>query len=214
MQGSCTVAHALHRNAHLVQKRHMEVHERRIWRQPDVPPTLDRPRTPAQDKDREVGVRMSIAVADPAAIQDHRLIEERAIAVGGRTQSVKQMSEHLRVEDVDLRQFGEPLRIVAMVRHEVVRLGNTDLGIGPVAQFAADAVDDAGNTALHGAASQGEDTVVQFLVNQGAKLDVRNEYGETPWMIVAGFGLRRAGVNIDHPTTAELLRALGADTSH
>jgi hypothetical protein len=33
-------------------------------------------------------------------------------------------------------------------------------------------------------------------------------------MIVAGFGLRRGGVNIDHPTTAELLRALGADTSH
>ena len=76
------------------------------------------------------------------------------------------------------------------------------------------AVDDAGNTALHGAATQGADTVVQFLVDHGAELDVRNAYGETPWMIVAGFGLRRGGVNIDHPITAELLRALGADTSH
>ena len=83
-------------------------------------------------------------------------------------------------------------------------------------EFGADinAVDDAGNTALHGAATQGADTVVQFLVDQGAELDVRNAYGETPWMIVAGFGLRRGGVNIDHPITAELLRALGADTSH
>ena len=76
------------------------------------------------------------------------------------------------------------------------------------------ALDDAGNTALHGAATQGADTVVQFLVDQGAELDVRNAYGETPWMIVAGFGLRRAGVNIDHPTTADLLRVLGADTGH
>ena len=48
----------------------------------------------------------------------------------------------------------------------------------------------------------------------GAELDVRNDYGEPPWMIAAGFDFRRAGVNIDHPITAEFLRALGADTSH
>jgi len=84
------------------------------------------------------------------------------------------------------------------------------------AELGADinASDDAGNTALHGAATHGADTVVQFLVDQGADLDVRNAYEETPWMIVAGFGLRRAGVNVDHPTTAELLRTLGANTSH
>ena len=88
---------------------------------------------------------------------------------------------------------------------EIVKL-MVDLGVD------VNAFDNSGSTALHGAASQGFNTVVEFLVKQGADLDVRNEYGETPWTIAAGMGLRRAGVNIHHPSTAEMLRALGADT--
>lgn len=37
--------------------------------------------------------------------------------------------------------------------------------------------------ALHGAAYKGVDAVVQFLVDRGAKVDVFDEYGQTPLSI-------------------------------
>src|SRR5262249_6009269 len=39
------------------------------------------------------------------------------------------------------------------------------------------AVNQAGNTALHGAAARGFNAVVQFLVERGARLDVKNRRG-------------------------------------
>src|SRR5262249_634227 len=42
------------------------------------------------------------------------------------------------------------------------------------------AVDSRGQTAVHGAAFQGFDDVVQFLVEHGAKLDVKDRQGKTP----------------------------------
>jgi hypothetical protein len=37
-----------------------------------------------------------------------------------------------------------------------------------------------GNTALHGAAGRGHDRVVEYLVEQGARLDLMNTAGQTP----------------------------------
>jgi ankyrin repeat protein len=48
------------------------------------------------------------------------------------------------------------------------------------------AVNDRGETALHGAAYRGANTIVQFLVDKGAKLDVRSKQGWTPWTIANG----------------------------
>jgi len=74
------------------------------------------------------------------------------------------------------------------------------------------AVDGLGNTALHYAAYLRRDTIVQLLVDQGAKLDVPNEYGETPmWLselIVQFAGGGR--VEVAPSTTGALLRKLGA----
>jgi ankyrin repeat protein len=67
----------------------------------------------------------------------------------------------------------------------------------------------AGDTALHGAASRGFDTVVAFLAQRGAKLDVKNERGQTPLALAAG----HRGASDDsggHQSTADLLRKLGA----
>src|SRR5439155_17304000 len=45
------------------------------------------------------------------------------------------------------------------------------------------AADDSGITALHYAAFSRLDSVVQFLVEKGASLDVKNKFGETPlWL--------------------------------
>ena len=70
-----------------------------------------------------------------------------------------------------------------------------------------------GQTALHGAATQGFDRVVRFLAERGAALDVRDKRGFTPLDaaigLAGGFGFDgRSGVNRE--STAALIRALMA----
>ena len=73
------------------------------------------------------------------------------------------------------------------------------------------AVDSRGQTALHGAAFQGYDDVVQFLAAHGAKLDVKDRNGKTPLDSAKGLA---GGVGFDgsssqpHPTTAALIEKL------
>jgi ankyrin repeat protein len=75
------------------------------------------------------------------------------------------------------------------------------------------AVDNQGDTALHGAAQKGWDHVVQFLVDHGAKLDAKDKKGHTPLdaamglMGNGGFDGSRQDV---HESTAALLRKLMA----
>jgi ankyrin repeat protein len=74
-------------------------------------------------------------------------------------------------------------------------------------------VDNQGETALHGAAQKGLDQVVQFLVDRGAKLDIKDKKGHTPLdaamglMGNGGFDGSRRDV---HESTAALLRKLMA----
>ena len=48
------------------------------------------------------------------------------------------------------------------------------------------AANDRGETALHGAAYRGANTIVKYLVEKGAKLDARSKQGWTPWTIANG----------------------------
>ncbi len=74
------------------------------------------------------------------------------------------------------------------------------------------AVNDFGQTALHGAVYMGGTVIAPYLVAQGAEMDVINGRGQTPWMIAAQ-GEYRAGSFYRHEETAEVLEALGADTT-
>jgi ankyrin repeat protein len=73
------------------------------------------------------------------------------------------------------------------------------------------AVDNRGQSALHGAAFWGLDEVVQFLVDRGAKLDVKDKQGRTP--LDAAMGLA-GGVGFDgqssvpRPSTTALIQKL------
>ena len=49
------------------------------------------------------------------------------------------------------------------------------------------AVNDLSETALHGAAFRGVNIVVEYLVEQGARIDARDRNGWTPWAIAYGF---------------------------
>jgi ankyrin repeat protein len=79
------------------------------------------------------------------------------------------------------------------------------------------AVNQAGDTALHGAASLGYDPVVQLLADKGAQLSVKNTRGQTPLAALtrgrgqaAAAGAADPSRQIAHPSTADLLRKLGA----
>jgi uncharacterized protein len=75
------------------------------------------------------------------------------------------------------------------------------------------AIDRQGDTALHGAAQKGDDQVVQFLADHGAKLDIQDKKGRTPLdaanglMGNGGFDGSRRDV---HESTVALLKKLMA----
>jgi ankyrin repeat protein len=74
------------------------------------------------------------------------------------------------------------------------------------------AVNQAGDTALHGAASEGYRDIVQLLVDKGAKLDARNDRGQTPLAMTSADFLSAGGAYgvRDHKAARALLIRLGA----
>ena len=78
------------------------------------------------------------------------------------------------------------------------------------------ALGEYGWTALHGAAYNGFDEMIQFLVGKGAKMDIIDQFGQTPLSIA--MAVTTAGIGADyfhvprfpHPTTVDLLLKLGA----
>jgi ankyrin repeat protein len=65
-----------------------------------------------------------------------------------------------------------------------------------------------GETALHGAANRGADTIVQFLVDNGADLNAKSKPGFTPLDVAMG----KATIGqlpVPHDSTVALLRKLG-----
>ena len=83
-----------------------------------------------------------------------------------------------------------------------------------LAELGADvnAVNEAGDTALHGAAWREQaDSIIQFLVARGAELDAKNNIKWTPLVIAEG--IHTSGNFVKSDTTAALLRTLGAAPS-
>jgi uncharacterized protein len=66
------------------------------------------------------------------------------------------------------------------------------------------AVNDAGDTAVHGAVQRGSEALIRFLAAHGARLDVKNKQGRTP--------LDVASARREHAGTAALLRQLLGQT--
>ncbi len=68
------------------------------------------------------------------------------------------------------------------------------------------AVNDRGETALHGAASRGSNAIVQLLVDRGARLDATNKRGFTPLNVANGEG--NTATFQRRPETVALFREL------
>jgi uncharacterized protein len=69
-------------------------------------------------------------------------------------------------------------------------------------------VADTGETAMHAAAYRGANSIVQYLFDRGAKLDVPDLAGRTPLKIA--MGVEYGNSFATHPHTEQLLRKLGA----
>lgn len=73
------------------------------------------------------------------------------------------------------------------------------------------AVNDRGETAMHGAAARGADQIVEFLAARGAKLDVKNKAGRTPLDVAMGIGGVANTGGSAHESTGALIRKLMAN---
>src|SRR6185436_11262553 len=78
-------------------------------------------------------------------------------------------------------------------------------------------VSSQGDTALHGAATQGYNRVIRLLVARGALVGVKNKLGQTPLQAALRVGGReRVAADVaeagpdPHQQTIDLLRQLGA----
>jgi ankyrin repeat protein len=70
------------------------------------------------------------------------------------------------------------------------------------------AVNSMGLTALHGAANRGSDDIIRFLVDKGAKIDVKDAEGRTPMTWAEGVFLATHPAK-PKPTSITLLKSLG-----
>ena len=122
--------------------------------------------------------------------------------------------------DVGLRTKAEGTPLMAAaglgrVPGEVKVLESDTLAAAKLAvELGADVnrVDAVGNTALHYAGFLRRDTLIQFLADQGATLDVKNKYDETPlWAAELVMQFSGGGTfQVRQSSTGELLRTLGA----
>ena len=111
-----------------------------------------------------------------------------------------------------------PLMMAAGVGHApgITRSGEAEAmeAVYLLVELGADvnAVNDRGDTALHGAAWREQaDSIVQFLVDRGANMDAKNNREWTPLVIAEG--IHTGGNYIKSDSTTALLQKLGATPS-
>jgi ankyrin repeat protein len=75
------------------------------------------------------------------------------------------------------------------------------------------AVNDRGDTAMHGAAARGADLIVQFLADHGARFDIKNKQNRTPLDVAMGVGGVANTGGIAHQSTVALIQRLSAGPS-
>src|SRR5207247_2383926 len=76
---------------------------------------------------RHVDWRMGVAVAHAAAPEEHRVIEQAALAVRSGLQALEKLSEDPDLPRVDLHQVSDLLRFIAVMRDVVPRLGHAEI---------------------------------------------------------------------------------------
>ena len=163
-------------------------------------------RTPPQFGFASLRFRVSLAGATPfllAAMDANVEVMRRLAAAGADTRAATDENTTPLMVAAGLGQVPAETRVTGDGAVEAVRL---------VLELGGDVNDlnQAGRTALHGAAHIRSDAIVQLLVERGAPVNVEDRRGITPLMIAEGGGhILLPGLG--GGSTAELLRALGSD---
>jgi hypothetical protein len=92
---------------------------------------LDRSGAPTHNNRGERAVSMPIAVADAAAKQEDRMIEQRAVAVRCGSKFLEVIREQRHVIGLDLGALLHLLRLVLVMSQRMMGFGNANLRIRP-----------------------------------------------------------------------------------
>ena len=94
------------------------------------------PDSAAECHEWQVQGAVRVAVTHAGAVEQERVIEDRAVTVRRRPQLLHEFGEQLHVMQIDQRMLGDLRGFVAMVRDGVMRVGHAEVGVGPHAEFA------------------------------------------------------------------------------
>ena len=126
---ACAVAEFVHRNADFVEQCDVKIGQRRAFRVNQMASAFEAAGASAHDHGREWAVRVAIAVAEPRAVKDDRVVEQRSLAVARPLQSFEERREQRRVMYLDLRALLELFGIVLVVRNLMMRIRDAELRI-------------------------------------------------------------------------------------
>src|SRR3954462_13848825 len=127
---SGTVANLFGGYAHPIQQRQVEVRHRRVFGIDDVIVAAEAAAA-TDDEDGKVFVEMAIAVAQAAAVDDDRVVQQRTVSIRRLLELTDESREPLPVPRVPDRDLLDPLRVAAVVSERVRRVRHADLRIGP-----------------------------------------------------------------------------------
>jgi ankyrin repeat protein len=152
----------------------------------------------------EADIMRLLAAAGGDALSGHKdgttpLMVAAGLQTGGQGRGGKDR----RGRELDTAE-GELVRSLPADTRPILNSGIEAVKLAVALGADVNAVNAAGDTALHGAALHGFETVIQFLADRGAKLDGKNKQGKTPSMV----GLESE--DGDGKVSATLLRKLGA----
>ena len=115
----------------MVEQREVKIGQRGVPLELDVPTTSHLSGTTARNHDREVGVVMHVRIAHTASKKVGRVVQQGAVAIGRLPEPLEKIGEQRNLIRIDLRQLGQLDRVIHVMRHRMMWLGNSDLRIGP-----------------------------------------------------------------------------------
>src|SRR6516162_4018811 len=129
---AAAVGDALHLQARLVEDREVQIGNRRVFGKVDLlSALLERARAAADEDVRQRIIAVHVAVAHVGAVEQHRIVQERAFAVGRGGELLDEIPEPLHVIALDLHQLLEPVEVIGMMRQRMEGVRHADEIIGP-----------------------------------------------------------------------------------
>src|SRR5580704_16623241 len=127
-ESSSAVAQLLHmRYVSLVEHGEKQVAHRRAGLVADMPSALDAADAVGEEQQRQIREEVQVAVADRTAVENERVIKERAVAIRRIAQLVDIIGQHLGMEDVDLNDLRDLLRIALVMGDGMMGVAKSEL---------------------------------------------------------------------------------------